>query len=75
MKQIRKRWSMAEEAKAKGNSAFSARKFNEAVKFFSEAIEPPCHRAEWNSNGVILFIFVTFSLLASGRTRPTLPFP
>ncbi|ERM94729.1 hypothetical protein AMTRI_Chr03g143920 [Amborella trichopoda] len=30
---------MAEEAKAKGNSAFSAGKFNEAVQFFSEAIE------------------------------------
>lgn len=30
---------MAEEAKAKGNAAFSARQFEEAIKFFSEAID------------------------------------
>ncbi|OVA02999.1 Tetratricopeptide TPR-1 [Macleaya cordata] len=30
---------MAEEAKAKGNAAFSAGKFSEAIRFFSEAID------------------------------------
>ncbi|PIA50108.1 hypothetical protein AQUCO_01300684v1 [Aquilegia coerulea] len=30
---------MADEAKAKGNSAFSSGKFDEAIKFFSEAID------------------------------------